>query len=96
MGQFSVGGNSQELKGIRVLHWVISSIRDTSASFTTLRVEIQVEVAGRRDKLSADLRMMYADPSFEVIVRGMAEGQWYVMPNLTTDLWVKKLQLEAQ
>ncbi|MBY4594158.1 hypothetical protein [Ottowia caeni] len=93
---YRAGQLRQELKGIRVLHWVISSIRDTSASITTVRVNVQIEVAGRRDELSGDLRMMYADPSFEVMVRSMAEGQWYVMPNLTTDLSVKKLQLEAQ
>lgn len=40
--------------------------------------------------------MIYANSSFEPMVRGMAEGRWYVLPSLTTDLWVKKLQLKEQ
>ncbi len=40
--------------------------------------------------------MTYTDPYFEPMVRGTAGGQWYVMPNLTTDLWVKRLRLETQ
>lgn len=86
----------KEIEGIRVLHWCIRSIRDTSASLTTVSVNIQVEVAGRHDELSGELRMIYANSSFEPMVRGMAEGRWYVLPNLTTDLWVKKLQLKEQ
>lgn len=86
----------QELNGIRILGWSISSIRDASASVTTVGVIVQVESAGCRDELSGELRMMYTDPSFEPMVRGMTEGQWYAMPNLATDLWVKKLQLERQ
>lgn len=86
----------QELKGIRVLHWSIFRIRDVSASMTNVSVVVQVEAADRRDEVLGELRMMYAAPSFEPMVRSMAEGQWYVMPNLTTDLWVKKLQLGAQ
>lgn len=86
----------QELKGIRVLHWSISRIRDVSASMTNVSVVVQVETADRRDEVLGELRMMYATHSFEPMVRSMAEGQWYVMPNLTTDLWVKKLQLGAQ
>lgn len=50
----------------------------------------------RHDELSGELRMIYANSSFEPMVRGMAEGRWYVLPNLTTDLWVKKLQLKEQ
>lgn len=86
----------QQLKGIRVLHWYICSIRDANASMTTVSVDVQVEVASRRDEISGELRLMYADHFFEPMVRSMADGKWYVMPNLTTDLWVKKLHLEAQ
>ncbi|WP_419744947.1 hypothetical protein [Xanthomonas phaseoli] len=93
---YRAGRLRQELKGLRVLHWSISSIRDTSASSTTVQVNVRVEVAGCRDELSGEIRTMYADPSFEPMVRGAAGGQWYVMPNLTTDLWVKRMQLEAQ
>lgn len=93
---YRAGQLRKELKGIRVLHWSIGSIRDASASITTVSAVVQVEVAGRRDKLSGELRVIYADSSFESMVRGTAEGQWYVMPNLTTDLWVKKQQLQAQ
>lgn len=92
---YRAGRLRQELRGIRVLHWSISSIRDTSASITTVSVDVQIEVARRRDELSAELRMIYANPSFESMVRNTAEGQWYVMPNLATDLWAKKLQLES-
>lgn len=93
---YRAGKLRQELKGLRVLRWSISSIRDASASMTMVGVNVSVEVAGRRDELSAELRMIYADHSFESMVRNTAEGRWYVMPNLTTDLWVKKLQLETQ
>jgi len=93
---YRAGQLRQELKRIRVLHWSISSIRDASASMTLVSVVVQVEVAGRPDELWGELRMMYADPFFEPMVRGTAGGQWYVMPNLTTDLWVKRQQLEAQ
>jgi hypothetical protein len=93
---YRAGQLRQELKGLRVLHCTISRIRDASASMSMVGVNVQLEVAGRRDELSAELRLIYADPSFESMVRNTAEGQWYVMPNLTTDLWVKKLQLEAK
>lgn len=93
---YRAGQLRQELKGIRVLHWSISRICDASASMTTVGVRVQVEIIGRREEVAGDLRMMYANPSFEPMVRSTAEGEWYVMPNLTTDLWVKKRQLEAQ
>ncbi|WP_218918160.1 hypothetical protein [Paracidovorax avenae] len=93
---YRAGQLRKELKGLRVLHWTISSIRDTSASSTTIKVDLQVEVAGCRDEFSGEIRTMYADPSFEPMVRGTAGGQWFVMPNLTTDLWVKSVQLGAQ
>lgn len=93
---YRAGQLRQELKGIRVLHWSISSIHDTSPGITTVGVDVQVEVAGRRDELWGELKMMYMDPSFESMVRSTALGRWYVTPKLTTDLWVKKLQLEAQ
>lgn len=93
---YRAGQLRQELRGLRVLQWSISSIRDASASITTVSVNVQIEVAGRRAELSRELRMMYANSSFEPMVRSTAEGQWYVMPNLTTDLWVKKLQLESR
>lgn len=86
----------QELNGLRVLHWSITRISDVSASITNVSVVVQVEASGRRDEVSGELRMMYTAPSFEPMVRSMAEGQWYVMPNLATDLWVKKLRLEEQ
>ncbi|RYE43566.1 MAG: hypothetical protein EOP24_27880 [Hyphomicrobiales bacterium] len=93
---YRAGQLRQELKGIRVLHWSICSIHDTSPGITTVGVDVQVEVAGRREELSGELKMMYMDPSFESMVRGTALGRWYVTPKLTTDLWVKKLQLEAR
>ena len=93
---YRAGQLRQELKGVHVLHWSISGIGDRSASSTTVHVDVQVEVAGCRDEFSGELRMTYTDPYFEPMVRGTAGGQWYVMPNLTTDLWVKRLRLETQ
>ncbi|MDA8454266.1 hypothetical protein M4R22_05785 [Acidovorax sp. GBBC 3334] len=92
---YRAGQLRNELKGLRLLHWSISGIRDASAGMTTLSVDVQVEVSGHRDELSRELRMIYADQSFELMMRGTAGGRWYVMPNLTTDLWVKRLQLGA-
>lgn len=37
---------------------------------------------------------MYADPTFGPTVRVTPGGQRFVLPELTTDLWLKMLQLE--
>jgi hypothetical protein len=93
---FRAGELRQELKGLRVTDWVITSIRDAAASITIIGVELQVAVGSRTDRVHGELRMMYADSSFEPMVRGALDGQWFVMPKLTTDLWVKNMELQRQ
>lgn len=85
----------QELQGLRLVGWSIVRINDHAASLTQIQVLCKLAVGQQVVEREFQLRMMYADDQFEVVVRGMSDGKWFVMPNFTTDLWVLRNQVMA-
>lgn len=90
---FRAGRLREDLKGLRLLEWAVVSVRDDSASISTVGVRLKVQVSARTEELTTELRMMYADDQFEPLVRGDPQGRWYAMGKLTTDLWTARLRV---
>ena len=81
----------QDLGGLRIEHWKIVNVVDTAAAMTKIEAFLSVKVRGRSIDSKYEVRMLYADDEFDPMARGMTGGKWWVMPNLTTDLWVQTL-----
>lgn len=80
----------KDLQGLTVKEWAIATSKDITAAMTHLDVEMTVLIKGTSSIVKSQLRMMYSDESLEAMARGVPEGKWRAMANLTTDLWVHR------
>lgn len=60
----------QELRGLQLADWTITSVVDVSPSLTRMKVRFKVAVSKQTADLESELRMLYADDCFEAMVRG--------------------------
>jgi hypothetical protein len=83
-----------ELKGLKVSNWSVVSVQDTTPGITVVGVRAKLQLGARSADSEGQLRMMYADEQFDLLVRGAPGGRWYAIPKFRTDLWIERRKLE--
>ncbi|WP_336778033.1 hypothetical protein [Pantoea sp. USHLN256] len=91
---FRAGRLRNELKGISLIHWSITGVEDTSSAISQVTVKLEGTIDDKMYNTECEMRLMFADESYETVPRGISGGVWCVMPNFLSELWLLSLRMK--
>jgi hypothetical protein len=67
--------------------WRLTSLADTAASVSVVRVEVAGAWKAKAWRGAIDLRTIYVDDANDILPRDFGEGRWQLLPSAFWDMW---------